>query len=85
MTLAGHKESISSVCWSDTEELITSSWDHTIKVWDVETGGMKSELVGNKAFFNMCWSSLNNTVIACSADRHIRLYDPRSKGIFLFV
>jgi len=79
MTLAGHKESISSVCWSDPEELLTSSWDHTIKLWDVETGGLKSELVGNKAFFGMSWSNLNNTIITCSADRHIRLYDPRSK------
>jgi len=80
MTLGGHKEAISSVCWSEPNELITSSWDHTIKLWDIEMGGMKSEICGNKAFFGLSWSELNKTAITCSADRHIRLYDPRSKG-----
>lgn len=35
---------------------------------------------GNKAFFDVNWSPLNNSIITASADRHIRLYDPRSTG-----
>lgn len=38
---------------------------------------------GNKAFFDVDWSPLNNSILAASADRHIRLYDPRSTGTFI--
>lgn len=77
-TMKGHKEAISGVVWSDKIEIITSSWDHTIKIWDSELGGIKHELTGNKSFFDLDYSPLSHTIITASADRHIRLYDPRS-------
>ncbi|KAJ8680541.1 hypothetical protein QAD02_016328 [Eretmocerus hayati] len=77
-TMKGHKEAISGVVWSDKAEVITSSWDHTLKVWDTELGGIKHELAGNKSFFDVDYSALSRTLITASADRHIRLYDPRS-------
>lgn len=79
-TMKGHKEAISGVVWSDKIEIITSSWDHTIKIWDSELGGIKHELTGNKSFFDLDFSPLSHTIITASADRHIRLYDPRSTG-----
>lgn len=82
MTLSGHRECISSLDWKDPGELISASWDHTIKVWDVELGGIKSEFAGQKAFFALSYSHLNGNIITASADRHIRLYDPRSNGMF---
>lgn len=80
MTLHGHKEAISSLAWIENHEVVSCSWDHTIKVWDAELGGIKSEIVGNKSFFSLAWSPLSNCVITSSADRHIRLYDLRSQG-----
>lgn len=78
--MKGHKEAISGVVWSDKSELITSSWDHTLKIWDSELGGIKHEIPGNKSFFDIDYSQLSRSVITASADRHIRLYDPRSSG-----
>lgn len=83
MTLPGHKEAISSVVWTENNEIFSSSWDHTIKLWDAELGGLKSEIVGNKSFFCISRSPLNQTLITASADRHIRLYDARSQGTFV--
>lgn len=83
MTLKGHKEAVSAIRWIAEDEIVTSSWDHTLKFWDVTLGGVKSELAGNKAFFDLDYSYLNKLIITASADRHIRLYDPRSTGKIL--
>lgn len=79
MTLQGHKEAVSSIEWTDMSEICTASWDHTIKLWDIEVGGIKSEVYGHKSFFDASWSPLNRTLITASADKQIRLYDPRSR------
>lgn len=83
MTLKGHKENISCVQFINNSDVLTASWDHTIKLWDGEIGGIKTEIVGNKSFFNHDHSNLNNSVLTCSSDRHVRLYDLRSKGTIL--
>jgi len=77
-TLGGHKEAVAGVAWLGEGELASASWDHTIKVWDTEMGGLKTELVGNKAFFSVSYSPVTRTLLATGADRSIRLYDPRS-------
>lgn len=77
-TLGGHKEAVAGVAWLGQDELASASWDHTIKIWDTELGGMKGELVGNKAFFSISYSPVNRSLLATGADRSVRLYDPRS-------
>lgn len=77
-TLAGHREAISAVQWIDNDSILTGSWDHTLRVWDLSTNTLKSEISGNKSFFDVSYSQLNGLVMSCSADKNLRLYDLRS-------
>lgn len=78
LTLEGHREAISSVQWIDNHNLLTASWDHTMKLWDLQLGGIKQELTGNKSFFGADYSNLNHLIITCSPDKNVKLYDPKS-------
>lgn len=78
-TLGGHKEAVGGVAWLGVEELVSVSWDHTIKIWELELGGLKTELVANKALFSVSVGGENsNLLLVSGAERSIRLYDPKA-------
>lgn len=77
-TLEGHREAISSIQWIDNSTILTSSWDHTMKIWDLDMKALKNEIAANKSIFEASYSPLNRMIIAASADKNLRLFDPRS-------
>uniref|UniRef100_T1I4N8 Ribosome biogenesis protein WDR12 homolog n=1 Tax=Rhodnius prolixus TaxID=13249 RepID=T1I4N8_RHOPR len=78
VTLKGHKEAVTAVCWLDNHDLVTSSMDHTLRLWDTEMSTTTRELAGNKAFFDVHVSPISKLLITASSDKYVRMYDPRS-------
>lgn len=78
MTLSGHSESVGSVAWMSNEEIATGSWDHSLRIWDLEIGGLLTQINGNCAIFCITYSPLNHTILTSCADKYIRMYDPRA-------
>ncbi|TMW45015.1 hypothetical protein DOY81_009906 [Sarcophaga bullata] len=78
MTLQGHRECISAVQWIDDNTLLTGSWDHTLKIWDLNMEGIKAEISANKSIFDASYSNLNRLIVTASADKNLRLYDART-------
>merc|ERR1712142_751615 len=79
LTLAGHNEGVSSLEWMEEKKVASASWDHTIKLWDVETAREEKLIQGNKVFIDISFSKLNRLIAAGSCDRHVRICDPRSQ------
>jgi WD40 repeat protein len=44
-TLTGHTQSASVVRWISQEQLVTGSWDHSVRFWDVASGVNTNTLV----------------------------------------
>lgn len=44
--MKGHREAVSGVQWMDFNTVISSGWDHLLKLWDCELGGIKQEIAG---------------------------------------
>ncbi|RLU27289.1 hypothetical protein DMN91_001090 [Ooceraea biroi] len=76
--MKGHTHAVSGVVWSKKSEVITCSWDHTMKVWDTEMGHKKQEIHAENSIFSVDYSPLSNMLLTGSADGFVRLYDPRS-------
>jgi len=79
LTMAGHNEGVSSLEWLEEKKVASASWDHTIKIWDIETAREEKLIQGNKVFMDISFSPLNRLIAAGSCDRHVRIYDPRSQ------
>ena len=85
MTLCGHGEAVTGVDFVDKMHMVSSSWDHSLRMWDVAVGGMVSQVASNVALLCIAYSHQNGTAIVGCSDRQIRLYDPRARSKFYLV
>ena len=45
MTLAGHTQPVKTVVWPHEGEVFTAGYDHSIRIWDLETNTAADTLV----------------------------------------
>ncbi|XP_040297752.1 coronin-7-like isoform X1 [Bufo bufo] len=78
--LAAHNERIYTVrfhpCASDI--LVSSSYDLTLRVWNLKTGKNVLTLQGHDdQIFSLAWSPDGKYLATCCKDQRIRVYEPR--------
>ncbi|KAH9524518.1 hypothetical protein Btru_027074 [Bulinus truncatus] len=73
------RSSFSSATWLDELSICISSWDHTLRVWDMTRAEQTQIVEGSKSFFSISYSKLSNLILSASADKHVRLHDLRTK------
>ncbi|KAH7425077.1 hypothetical protein KP509_11G038700 [Ceratopteris richardii] len=81
ITLEGHKQCVSAVSWGERGSVVSASWDHSIRSWDVETSINTETLVGAKALHCLSVGGENMSLFAAGgADPVLRIWDPRMPG-----
>lgn len=80
-TLVGHTQCVSSVVWPERGTIFSSSWDHSIRRWDVESGKETSNLFCGKVINCIDIGGESSSLIAVAgSDPILRVWDPRKPG-----
>mmetsp|Transcript_19865 Transcript_19865/g.28558 ORF Transcript_19865/g.28558 Transcript_19865/m.28558 type:complete len:449 (+) Transcript_19865:63-1409(+) len=79
-SLHAHTQAVSHLqsCPS-TGRLYTSSWDHSVKEWDLEKQECVATLAGSKVVTSMNFCRENNLIATSHPDGRVRLWDSRSR------
>ena len=75
--LRGHNHFVSDVVISsDGQFALSSSWDHTLRLWDLNTGLTTRRFVGHTSdVLSVSFSADNRQIVSGSRDRSIKLWN----------
>lgn len=80
-TIVGHTNCVSSVVWPEDDTIYSASWDHSIRIWDVETGKATWNMFCGKVLNSIDVGGENSALVAAGAsDTTLRIWDPRRPG-----
>ena len=77
--LTGHNNWITGCAVSpDNLSFVSSSFDKTLKIWDVQSGNELATLIGHTEPVNSCtYSPCGNYIISSGDDMSIKIWDAR--------
>jgi guanine nucleotide-binding protein subunit beta-2-like 1 protein len=83
-SLTGHNHFVSDLCLSnDNAFCISSSWDKTLRLWDLKTGKTSRTFEGHsKEVFSVTFSPDNRQIISAGADRVVKLWNTLADNKF---
>jgi guanine nucleotide-binding protein subunit beta-2-like 1 protein len=75
--LHGHNHFVSDVAISsDGMYALSSSWDHTLRLWDLNTGNTTRRFVGHTSdVLSVSFSADNRQIVSGSRDKTIKLWN----------
>lgn len=77
--LNGHTEGVNAAMYSpDGKQILSSSWDGTLKIWDVETGDVVNVIERNTWNNRNASFSPDGRLIMCTSDSIITVYDAKT-------
>jgi len=60
--------------------LISASWDHDLRLWDLKTGACVNRFVGHdKEVFTVAFSPDNRQILSSGADKKIKLFNTKAE------
>ena len=76
-SLHGHGHFVSDVCLStDGQYALSASWDHELRLWDLQTGASARRFVGHrKDVLSVAFSPDNRQIVSSSRDRTIKMWN----------
>jgi len=76
-TLDGHTQAVTAICWPHPLAVYSGSYDHSIRLWDVERQSCTNVWNGSKVISSLDFSLHANLLASGHEDSLIRLWDPR--------
>ena len=73
--LSGHTDGVNNLLLTDDGHLLSSSYDHTVKVWDIETGSLLHSLKGHTDRINNLLLTRDGKAISSSWDHTVKVWD----------
>jgi WD40 repeat protein len=80
-TLFGHADCVDCLKVLNNGDLVSASWDKTIKIWDLHTGEVKKTLLGHNDSINDLLILDNDELASASDDCTIRIWNTHTGGL----